>query len=227
MIEQTNKLFIPVLKSVKGWLVLFAIVSMLLDEQVVSAARVGEGLREPSMGLIVFTVILSLTWSILSNALLVLVSAGEAERHLSPGSVPSTGILLQTQLKPLTIESLRAFCWILIFLLALVIPGIIKYIRYTFVPYVVLFDKRYQQGEVDALERSSELSRGVGLKLFAVIALFFAISIVLQGVAQSWEWTLFSNPVMTIIAQIAMQLISLYFALLLYSIYRQRVQVTN
>ena len=57
------------------------------------------------------------------------------------------------------IETLRAwgtaFLWCFVFIL----PGIWKFIAFILTPYVVMFSKKYQEGQVDALEYSSQICK--------------------------------------------------------------------
>lgn len=58
------------------------------------------------------------------------------------------------------IESLRAFFKALLWGFILVIPGLIKMIRYQFVLFVVASSKKYEHGDMDALKGSENLTRG-------------------------------------------------------------------
>ena len=57
----------------------------------------------------------------------------------------------------LLIETLRVWGKILLLTLALIIPGIWKWVSSMFVPYVVLFSKKYQTGEQDAIKVSQKI----------------------------------------------------------------------
>ena len=59
---------------------------------------------------------------------------------------------------PLTAESLRALTQILLWSLAVLIPGVIVYCRLTFVPFIVFLDPSYE-AKPDAVGRSYELTR--------------------------------------------------------------------
>ncbi len=58
------------------------------------------------------------------------------------------------------IESLRAFFKALLWGFLFVIPGLIKMIRYQFVLFLVASSKKYEQGDVDALAGSENITRG-------------------------------------------------------------------
>ena len=75
------------------------------------------------------------------------------------------------------IESLRAFLKSIIFGFLLVIPGIIKMIRYQFVIFIVATEKKYQLGDIEALQASENLSRGRSWPLLVLVILFAALSL--------------------------------------------------
>lgn len=70
------------------------------------------------------------------------------------------------------IESLRAWGKILLYTLALVIPGIWKWVSTLFVPYVVLFSKDYPSGQIDAISMSAALFKKVWLRTVSVLVIF-------------------------------------------------------
>jgi hypothetical protein len=68
------------------------------------------------------------------------------------------------------IESVRSLARMLRWFPLFIIPGIVKFIRLTFVPYVVADDPVYHEGSVDALDRSEALvKRRFWLVLFALL----------------------------------------------------------
>lgn len=73
------------------------------------------------------------------------------------------------------IETLRAwgktFLWSFVFLL----PGVWKYIDYFLTPFVVVFSDKYKNGEVDALEYSTYISKNFWWSLKLWLGLFYVI----------------------------------------------------
>lgn len=73
------------------------------------------------------------------------------------------------------VETLRAwgktFLWSFLF----IFPGIVKYINYFMTPFVVLFSERYQNGEVDALQYSTEISKNFWWSLKIWMGVFYVI----------------------------------------------------
>lgn len=73
------------------------------------------------------------------------------------------------------IETLRAwgktFLWCFVF----IIPGLIKFTYYLMAPFVVFFSKKYADGEVDALEYSTQISKKFWWRLNFWLTLFYAL----------------------------------------------------
>ncbi len=72
----------------------------------------------------------------------------------------------------LLIETLRVWGKILLYSLFFVFPGVWKWLSTLFVPYVVLFSKRYQEGEADAIRESAQIFKRVWLSTIFVILIF-------------------------------------------------------
>lgn len=53
-----------------------------------------------------------------------------------------------------------------------IIPGVVRFFSYLFVPYIVLLDSRYAKGEIDALRTSSRQVRRSWFRLLIVFILF-------------------------------------------------------
>jgi len=97
----------------------------------------------------------------------------------------------------LVIESLRAWGSTFLWTLLLIVPGVVKWIAYFFVPFVVLFSKKYSLGEVDALQHSQKIFFNTWGKLLIVLfffsVLFPLVSFsVFDGYRKVWETPLFS-----------------------------------
>jgi hypothetical protein len=83
---------------------------------------------------------------------------------------------LKQNLNQNLIEELRSWGKSLIWCFALVMPGLIRFFQYLFVPFVVCFDPEYQAGRKDALETSRDLARG---RLLSLVSLFFLFSVMI------------------------------------------------
>lgn len=73
------------------------------------------------------------------------------------------------------LETLRSWGKVFLWTLVFVIPGLIKAINYLFVSFVVAFSQGYERGEVDALNKSSEIAKHVWWKLLFYFAVFFVL----------------------------------------------------
>lgn len=79
----------------------------------------------------------------------------------------------------LAAESLRAMGFVLLWCLALILPGIYKYCRYIFVPFISIFSKEYRDNKADALKLSEELSAQPAL--VPIIVFFIATNVLSAG----------------------------------------------
>ena len=84
----------------------------------------------------------------------------------------------------LTVESLRVLTSVLIWALALIIPGVYRSLQFSFFPFVVMFDEKYINEEVDCLERSLELIKGILFTVFAVGMVSLGIDLALKSSLQ-------------------------------------------
>ena len=73
------------------------------------------------------------------------------------------------------IEILRSMGKVFLWSFLLIIPGVIKYIDYLLAPFVVMFSKRYKNGEVDALEYYTEISKKFWWSIKLWVVLFYVI----------------------------------------------------
>jgi hypothetical protein len=73
-------------------------------------------------------------------------------------------------------EYFRVLANVILFGLLLFLPGFYKYCRLIFVPYITLFARPYREGKIDALELSTNLTKG----RFARLAVLLVVTILLQ-----------------------------------------------
>lgn len=96
------------------------------------------------------------------------------------------------EFQQMIIEHMRSWGRILTWTFFLIIPGLYKWLALTFVPYVVLFSKKYHAGEVDALKHSARIFRKTWWKIIPVIVLFsvlipITVSTNFDQYRQIWE----------------------------------------
>lgn len=78
----------------------------------------------------------------------------------------------------------KTFLWTFLF----IIPGIVKFFLYMPTPFVVLFSKRYQAGEVDALKLAQQISKKHWFWLLIYMTLFtFVLPITISLVMDEYR----------------------------------------
>ena len=121
---------------------------------------------------------------------------------------------------PLFVEGLRMTAYVILWSLLLILPGIYKQIRYLFVPFVVLLDPQYQQGKVDALERSSLLTVGVFWWLVLLFAMSFGLELGFEMLGQLHP--ALTHPTARVLTGGLSMLASIYFYIWFFFIYEAR-----
>jgi len=121
-------------------------------------------------------------------------------------------------LKPLTAELLRAAAWILFGAVLFLIPGIVFYMFFLFVPYVVIVDPQYQEGKIDALKRSKEL---VKPHFWYALLFFVSATAVEVGIyfLQGTDWIRNSSPLQLLVSVLTLGF-SVYTYIVLFEVYR-------
>jgi hypothetical protein len=93
------------------------------------------------------------------------------------------GPFISHQVWPLTVESLRTIGSVLLWAALFIVPGVVQMVRLQLVPFVVMFLKPYESGQIDALETSRQMTRGYFLGL---VLLFLLIGLPLI-LSQYWH----------------------------------------
>ncbi len=153
-----------------GFLLVFSallvatLVDQLLSKQIEDAIQSPNGLSNA----IWFWGALSLASSLFFPLLLSLLCC-----HALTSPQATVTDFLKNKLELGLIETLRgwgkAFAWCFVF----IIPGLIKYTYYLLAPFVVMFSKKYENGEVDALEHSRTIAKLFWWKLNLWLTLFY------------------------------------------------------
>jgi hypothetical protein len=101
-----------------------------------------------------------------------------------------------------------------------IIPGIVKWFRLIFVPFIVLLDPAYRRGEKDALEESEKLTHG---QFSSIFVLFFVFSLLLPFIMTSFDQykTLVKTPISALFLLIFESIFLITFILLLLKLYKQ------
>lgn len=87
----------------------------------------------------------------------------------------SKQVFLKNKFELALIETLRAWGKTFLWCFAFIIPGLLKYTFYLMAPFVVMFSKKYERGEVDALEMSEKLSKKFWWRLNLWLTIFYLL----------------------------------------------------
>jgi hypothetical protein len=125
--------------------------------------------------------------------------------------------------KQTMIETLRAWGKTLLWALLLVIPGLVRFLQYLFVPFVVAFSADYNSGKVDALSASQKVfSKNWGKVLSIWLGFHIFIPLVLTSLFDSYS-LIWKTP----IASLALSMVDTYILIistqLLFNIFKKEV----
>ncbi len=213
---QSNRFFGPVLKRSWGWLLVTTFGCELFHQyfsymnvhyRPASGVNLTAALGEILVSLVEFFVF----------TLLIPQRVMELQRN-EPAK--SFGDFAAVHVKPLAAESLRALAVTILWTLALILPGVVKYLRFFLVPYVVVADPAYQSGEVDALEESNRLVKGVTLQLFVLVGVLAALDGWQSAVRERFPVTGF--PLVAIAATAGFFVVNYYANVFLFMLYQAR-----
>ncbi len=213
-VKRATDKFLPLIKNSLGllfgiWIVI-SIFTMYFEEMLKLDPQ-----RASAVG-ITATVGLILTSILESFALMNLLPyrLDELERKIAPRPLFP---LFQKSVTPLAMESIRVAAHVLLWLIVFIIPGIIKQIRFSFVPFIVLLNPAYAQGEIDALKESENRIKGHTWPLFFVLTLSVAFDALLEFLTYSSPW-LNQFPFRTLILLVSMG-IGIFTTCIVYEFY--------
>ncbi|OQW50856.1 MAG: hypothetical protein A4S09_11050 [Proteobacteria bacterium SG_bin7] len=118
---------------------------------------------------------------------------------------------------PLTIESLRALGKTILGFVLFIIPGLYFYVRYSQVPFVVIFSDAYKAGKADALKLSSYLTQGKGVLVTMFLLLTGTFSFYLSVLKDSNP--LLDSPLVFGVCFLVNFLVQVYIAIASYFLY--------
>ena len=121
------------------------------------------------------------------------------------------------------IELMRAWGKSMMWSFLFIIPGVVRFVQYLFVPFVVCLDPLYQLGERDALAQSRKLSRGRMGRLFFFFFLSAIVVPALLTVVDEWR-PFVTHPVSAFLICILQMIINLTFSFWLWKIYQRSAQ---
>ena len=117
-------------------------------------------------------------------AFAVFITPYYVKQYNEQGSTEPFKHFVRDNVTALVINHIKKFLLIFLYTLLLVIPGIIKCLRLTFVTQTTFFDKDSKEGRQSALKASQDLTKGFLFPLFLVfVSLFFVtmgVSLILK-----------------------------------------------
>lgn len=129
-------------------------------------------------------------------------------------------------LNQVLIETLRSWGRIIKWSFLLILPGMVKLLRLSFVPFVVLLSPAYKKGTVDALDESEKLAHG---ELFSLLIVFVVMTGILPIVLTSFDEfkIIWRTPVASLLYHLVEAILAVIFCLWLLRIYRRRAAEEN
>lgn len=144
---------------------------------------------------------------------MILVLAGSSQRGLLS--------FLNAKFKQSLIESMRSWGKAMTWSFLLIVPGVVRYIRYLFVVFIVCEDPNYAQGKVEALQTSFRLSRNIWTKLFFI---YFVFAILIPSILSTQDELriITLHPIAGLGFCLLESLLGIVFTLIILRIYRKR-----
>lgn len=180
--------------SKNQWIGLFgASLGMLLLNQLIEQSlniQMTESMRGETSAFVMTAMALffngvSIIW-LQSVVLMVMIQ----QNHPETSSVP-----IGIKVGDFTREWLRSMGEVSLWMFAAIVPGLIRLIDYSLLPFVCFLNPAYQRGELDALDTCRALARGRRLKLWALwVSLGLLIPLLLSAFFGDYE-SLFDHPI--------------------------------
>lgn len=162
----------------------YRIVDQFTTKQIEVIIRSSEGISSS----IWFWGALSLVLSILFPTLVAIISL----YALKNNSLRKFGSFLSDKLELTILETMRAYGVSILWGFLFIIPGLIKMSYYYLTTFVVLFLPEYDEGKVDALKKSEEISKHHWMTLNLLVTLFYLIIPVITSTIFD-EYTVFDK----------------------------------
>ena len=114
---------------------------------------------------------MSLLW--VGKAFVIFMAPYYVGKYCQKAEITPFWPFIRENVWPLTFNHIKSACWILLYLILLIVPGLYKAIRYSFVTQATFFDKKQKS----ALQASSQTTKGFfwPLAVLAVLSLIFPV----------------------------------------------------
>ena len=163
----------------------------------------------------------SLMTGVLSSAVMALLVPVYIHNYRL-GQPTDIGKHFKKWIGPVSIELLRAFAKVLMGFL-LIIPGIIYSIHLYLVPYVVQFVPEYDQGKIDALKMSTEITKPHFAKFFLLLVIVGGLALVSQLSLQ--RFSLVSDPALYCVSFFFSAFLEIFTDIVLYTAFEQLLKL--
>lgn len=206
-----------VLKKRAIWLMPWGLISVAADQWVTGGLedliRSPQGIDYRVWIFGALSIFISMVFPIMS---LLLTYSAFSELKLKDFLVAKTSSAFKEILKSWGLSMLWSFF--------LIVPGFLKFLRYSFVPLIVCFDESYSGGTVNATEKSSKISKGMMLPLGL---LFFSFMIIIPTLMTLFgEYRILDTHLWAGSAVAILQsLIEVFYLLLIFKLYRRKVHL--
>lgn len=143
---------------------------------------------DPSIPAMAIVAVTTLAWSTLTSSVSLTILVGSSR---------ATDRSMFRTVELLLIETIRGLGAVLLRLPLLILPAVYEWIRLTPIPYIVLWDRAYQAGDVDALQASREFFRSHKTRVLSLLVLSLMIFLIEFATTSSSQDTaaLWVNPV--------------------------------
>lgn len=139
-------------------------------------------------------------------------------------SIEALHLFFKKNLNLLYIETLRAWGKTLLWSLLFIIPGLWKFIEYSFVPFVVTSSKKYDEGKIDALKKSATIVRHNWIKVLAIFIFFHIfIPLILSTLFDAYR-LIWKTPVQSLMLTVLDTYLFLISTHILFNIFRNEVK---
>lgn len=208
---------LQILKIAGPWLLISFLSYSFLDESL--SARLQESLNSPSgigpelwiFGGLSMCLGIVLPCFNLANILGSIIKIRGASQNYSE--------ILARSFPQLIIENMRSWGSAMTWGLLLILPGFIRFFQLYFVPFIVMMDKDYAEGKIDALKSSHRKTNQVWLSLSVVVFIFdFLLPLITHGAFDEYR-SLSKTPlpaVMLILSDLIFFILSVQICLRLF-----------
>jgi hypothetical protein len=188
---QVNKLslksvFTPLFLLIFSALFLSTLTEQILTKKVEALISSKDGLSNMIWVYVGISLLSAILFPLITAMLSSFSILKESLKSINPHV--SAGRFIADKIELSLIETMRAwgtaFLWSFVFIL----PGIWKLIAFILTPYVVMFSKKYQAGEVDALEYSTKICKAYFKRVNWWLTVFYLfVPVVLYFVGEPYR----------------------------------------